>query len=197
MRLSRQREIARKALHLIAIVFPVAFAAGATRTMMLVTLGVLAATALAVELVRQRHPRSRELFTRTAGALLRVHERERLSGATWLVLSLLGAVLVLPKDVAIAAMWSAAAGDASAAIVGRSFGGWREDRVGKTLVGSLACLVVSWWGIFAIAHLPLAESIVGATAAAAGERPTSPLDDNVRIVIACAVAILLWRIVFS
>jgi dolichol kinase len=160
-------------------------------------LGALSVAALAIELVRRRHSPARELFLRVTGSLLRLHEHERLSGATWLALSLLGAVVLLPPGVAVAAMWCVTAGDASAALIGRAFGARLEGGSGKTVTGSAACLVVSWAGILAIAHLPLAESIVGATAAAMAERPTHPVDDNVRIVIASAGAILLWRIVFS
>ncbi len=197
MRLSLGRELTRKTLHLVAVIFPVAYASGVPRSVMSIVLGMLAATALAVELVRQRHAPARERFLRVTGSLLRVHERERVSGATWLALSLLGAVLVLPADVAVAAMWCVTAGDASAAIVGRAFGSRWERGDGKTLTGSTACVLVSWIGILTIAHLSLAESIVGAGAAALGERPHRPLDDNVRIVIASAGAILLWRIAFS
>jgi len=182
---------------MVATIFPVAYASGVSRGVMTVALGLLSATALGIELVRQRHAPSRELFLRATGALLRVHEREQLSGASWLVLSLLAAVLILPADVAVAGMWCVTAGDASAAAVGRAFGPLWERGGGKTLTGSLACFLVSWLGLLAIAHLSLAESIVGAGAATLGERPRHPLDDNVRIVVASAGAILLWRIAFS
>lgn len=197
MTLSLQLELTRKAIHLIAIIFPIAYALGVSRVSVAGALMLAALTALLIELGRRRQPAMREWFTRTTSILLRAHEHDGLSGATWLVLSLLGSVLLLPRDIAVAAMWAVAAGDASAAVVGRAFGRHPIGATAKTLEGSAACLLVTFAGALIIAHLSVGESIVSAMAATLAERPTRPLDDNVRIVIAVAVAILLWRIAFS
>ena len=192
-----RHELARKAIHLTAVVFPLAYAAGVERRTLVMVLGLATATALIIEITRLRHERTRQAFTRATGRLLREHEHHRFSGATWLVLALLGAVLLFPKDVAIAAMWAAAAGDAIAALVGRAFGRHRFGRHGKSAEGSAACFFAVLIGSLAIAHLSLAESIVSAVTSAGAELPNRPWDDNVRIAALTGSAILLWRIAFS
>lgn len=192
-----RHELARKAIHLTSVVFPIVYAAGIERRTLLTVLAVAAVVALVIEFARARHERTRQAFARATGPLLREHEHHRLSGATWLVLSLLGAVALFPKDVAIAAMWAAAAGDAVAAIFGRAFGRFRIGAMGKSVEGSAACFFVVLIGSSTIAHLSLGESIVSAITSAGAEFPSRPWDDNVRIAALTGSAILLWRIAFS
>jgi dolichol kinase len=194
---SLRHELARKAIHLTAAVFPLGYAAGMARGVLIAVLVVLAAVALIVEVARARHERTRQAFTRATGPLLRPHEGSRISGATWLVLALLVAVVVFPRDVAIAVMWAATVGDALAALFGRAFGQLRLGSAGKTLEGSAACFAATLTGSLAIAHLSLAESIVSAITSSAAEFPSRPWDDNVRVVVFAGSAILLWRIAFS
>jgi len=117
--LTLRRELARKALHVTSAVVPVAYATGVPRAVLLPLLLALVAVAAAVELARRRSDRARERFLRATGLLLRAHEHQRLSGATWLLVSFALAVALYPRAVAVAAMWGVAIGDASAAVVGR------------------------------------------------------------------------------
>ena len=194
---SLRHELARKAIHLGAVVFPLAYAAGVGRRVLVAVLAVLTTVALVIEVARARHERTRQAFTRATGPLLREHEHHRLSGATWLVLAFLGAAIAFPRDIAIAAMWAAAVGDSAAALFGRAFGRLRWGPVGKSLEGAVACFSVVFLGSLTIAHLSLAESIVSAVTSALAEFPTRPWDDNVRITAVTGSAILLWRIAFS
>ena len=95
----------------------------------------------------------------------------------------------------LAAVWADAgapvaegSGDPAAAIVGRALSptGGR-----KTWAGSIACAVCSaigvWWLTSAT---PMAALAVGALAAVV-ERPTRPLDDNVRVTAATGL-LSLW-----
>ena len=153
--------------------------------------------ALAVEIGRARHPRTRELFHQATGVLLRPHEHSQWSGATWLVLAFLGSVAFYPPSVAVAAMWAVGVGDATAALIGHSIGRFRIGWSGKTLEGGIACFAATLLGALFVARLSVGESIVAAIAAAVAEAPQRPLDDNVRIAIAVGGGILLWRMVFS
>ena len=167
------------------------------------------AVALAVELARARHGATRIVFTRVTGRLLRLHEHERWSGATWLLLAFLGATVVAPRDVAISAMWAIAVGDAAAAMVGRavarrtSLRGRRSqhsprvDESSKTFAGSAACFALTLMGALVVARVTVTESLIAAAAATAAERPSTRLDDNLRIAAAVVGGILLWRIMFS
>jgi dolichol kinase len=222
-RLSLRREVARKALHLVFVVVPVAYAFGLPRRWLVTALGAAALVAVIIELARARHAATRERFVRWVGALLREHEHAKWSGATWMVLSMLGLAALAPRGVAVAAMWAISAGDAAAALVGRAFerrgeggdvtrrpalttqpesGGSMgvqsaERRGGKTIRGSAACFVVSLAGALLLARLSPVESVVAAVLATVAERFGERVDDNVRIAAAVALGILLWHKMFS
>jgi dolichol kinase len=142
-----------------------------------------------------RHEKSRTVFGASVGRLLRVHETQGLSGATWLVIALLMAVLLFPRDIAIAAMAAVAVGDAAAAIVGRAL--TRHAGEGKSLAGSVACFGASASMALAIAHFTWPEALIAGILAAVAERPSRPLDDNLRIAVSVGCGILLWRMGFS
>ena len=190
-------ELTRKALHVVWAVVPVAYALGVRREIVLLGLGVACVIAIITEIARARSPVIGAHFRRRTGVLLRHHEHGRWSGATWLLLSFLLSALIFDRPTAIAAMWAVAVGDAVAAIVGRTIGRHRIGRSTKTIEGSIACAVITAAGAFAVASLGPAQSIVAGIAAALGEWPAGPLDDNMRIGLAVGVGILLCRMAFS
>lgn len=194
-RLSFQREITRKGVHLLSTAVPISYGAGLSRLVVAWALGVALAVALSVELARFRSVRARVAFHSRLGALLREHEWHTSSGATWLILALLIAALVFPRDVAIAAMCAVALGDAAAAIVGRATSGRATSD--KSFAGSAACLVASAIAALLIAHFAWWEALIVGILAALAERPRGPIDDNLRIVLAVGCGILLWRMGFS
>lgn len=196
--LALRQELARKALHLSTVVIPAAYAAGMPRATLLAILAALAIGALLVELLRTRHAATRAMFLRATGSLLREHEHARWAGATWLLLAFLIAVAAFARDVATAAMVGVSLGDAAGAIVGRA---WSHRRAahgaGKTWAGTVACLAATAIGAWAIAGLAVVQALLAGALAAAAERPRIALDDNLRIVLAVGVGILLWRFAFS
>lgn len=190
-------ELTRKALHISWAIVPIAYALGVPRQVVLFALAIACVIALAIEIGRARSTSFRAVFTRHTGILLRQHEHQRWSGATWLLLSFLVSVLVLEPPVAIAAMWAVSVGDAAAAIVGRTIGRHRLGRSVKTIEGSLACALITFAGALGIAQLAPMPSAVAGIMAALGEWPAGPLDDNMRIGLAVGGGILLWRMAFS
>jgi dolichol kinase len=200
-RLSLRQEVARKALHLVFVVVPLSYAFGFPRRLLVLALGAASVAAVTIELARAWHSPTRERFARWVGVLLREHEHTRWSGATWLVLSMLGLAALAPRQAAIAAMWAISAGDAAAALVGRAFdresAAAPERRVHKTIRGSIACFLMSLVGALALARLSPVESVVAALLATAAERPRGWVDDNVRIAVVVSVGILLWHKTFS
>jgi dolichol kinase len=192
-RLPLRAELARKALHAVTAVLPIGLALGWTdqRTLRIV-LASAAVCALAIEALRASWPAFAKRFAWAVGGLLRTHETAALTGATWLALAMALVLWFAPLNAAIAALWAAALGDAAAAVVGRSATRLRQRPVtGKTLIGSAAALAVTATGVFWLtpASVPVALSL-GAVAAAA-ERPAIPLDDNLRIALAVALAATL------
>lgn len=194
--LTLRRELARKAIHLQSVAIPASYALGMPRILLLAALLVLVIAAIGVEVARWRSPQVRAWFVRAFAPLLREHEHAGLAGATWLVMAFFLAVLLLPRDIAIATTWAVAAGDASAAIVGRWVGRHRLTTSSKTLEGSLGCALVSCVGAWAVAGLPIGSSLVAAGLAALAEWPGRPLDDNVRMVAVVGGGILLWQLLF-
>ena len=195
--LALRHELARKALHLTSATVPVAYALGVPRAVLLPFLGTLVALALVVEVVRRRSARGRRAFVRATAPLLRAHEREGRAGATWMLVAFALAVWLLPRATAIAATWAVAVGDASAAIVGRSLGRVRIGAHGKSLEGSLACLVATALGVAVVAKLGPAAALAAGVAAAAAELPGRPLDDNVRVAAAVALAVTAVEVVLA
>lgn len=186
-------ELARKALHLLTAALPLAWVAGTVTTAQLravLTSAVL--VALTIELLRRNSAAVGRQFMAMVGPLLRGHETQALTGATWLAIAMTAVVWVAPERAAVAALWAAAVGDASAAIVGRSVAALRNAPQGKkSWVGSLAAVVSTAIGchLLAQASWPVAFGL-GAVAAIA-EYPRRPLDDNLRVATAVAVAAVL------
>ena len=179
------------------VVVPVAYAFGTSRGVILLGLAIACVVAIVVELVRNWSRPAGAAFRRATGLLLREHEHNGWSGATWLLLSFLLAVLLFDAPVAIAAMWAVAVGDAVATIVGRTIGRHRIGKSPKTIEGSVACAAAAAIGALMVAGLDPALSIAAGLAAATAEWPTSPLDDNLRIGLGVGGGILLCRMVFS
>jgi dolichol kinase len=188
--------MARKGLHLLSAAFPLGYSLGISRTVVLWTLFAVLGIAAVVELARARSGYARSLFDARLGTLLREHERNGLSGATWLILALFVTTVVFPKDVAIAAMSAVCLGDAFAAIIGRVSNPWRTpDR--KSFAGSSACFTVSAIAAYVMAEFPWRDALLSGVLAAAAEHPRRPMDDNFRIALAVGCGILLWRMGFS
>lgn len=190
-----RQELGRKAIHATTAVIPVVYAAGAPRTAVVGLLGALAAIAALVELGRRFVPRGQARFTALVGPLLRPHEhRGGIAGATWLLASYLGAALVAPPAVAVAAMWAVAAGDSAAAVVGRLVGRVRLPN-GKSLEGALAMCAMTAAGAWGLAGWPWPFALGVGTAAALAELPSGPLDDNVRVTVSCVtLGILMFNV---
>jgi len=188
-----RQELARKAIHLSSAVIPVAYAMGAPRRVVLLVLAVLGLVALIVELARFRSTRARSLFVRVFGRLLREHEHAGWSGASWLLVAYVLAVVLFPRAVAVAAMLAAAFGDASAAIVGRAASAARARRTGivsrrKTFAGSAACATITAIAAFGIAGIALPSAVLAGLLASAAERwDVLRVDDNVRVAIAAGI----------
>jgi dolichol kinase len=192
-----RHELARKSIHLASSAVPVAYAAGLARPVLLAALGVAGAVALTVEVARRRSTRVRAAFDGAVGVLLRAHERDRWSGATWMCAAYALAVAAFPRAEAVAAMLAVAVGDAAAAVVGRAAGARRAARAtargavpssAKTWEGSAACAAATTLAALLVARLPAAGALACGAAAALAERPRGPLDDNVRVAAAAGAA---------
>jgi dolichol kinase len=191
-------EAARKALHMAASVFPLAYSAGAPRITLIAVLGLTLSVAVVVELARRRVPAVGMRFDWFFGAMLRTNERSAfrrdghaaITGATWLALALLGAVALLNRAPAVAAMWCATAGDPAAALVGIWWSNRRRTAAPahKSIAGSVACGIVAFIGIRFIAGFAWPAALGLGGVAMLAERFSAPVDDNLAIVAFVGVA---------
>lgn len=188
---SFRRELARKAIHLSSTAVPIALAVGVERRVALAVLGALALIAVLVEAARAASTTIGARFDAVFHPLLRAHESRRVTGATWLLSAMFGAVLLLPRDAAIVATWAAAVGDAAAALIGMRFGRTRSPRDGKSLEGSAACLLATLAGALLLARIGAGAALLAAMAATVAERLPWPHDDNIRIIAAVGVTMMI------
>jgi dolichol kinase len=193
--LSLRHELVRKALHLGAAVFPLAYAFGASRVLITVALAAVSTIAAVTELLRHTSATFGAVFDTRFGPLLRAREKTRVTGATWLAVSCFVAAAVLSRNAAIAAMWCATVGDPAATIIGK----WVNNSSkpgdqdgGKTIAGSVGCAVASFAGVWMVAgYAPAIAIVIGSVAAVAESMPVR-IDDNLRVATAAgAIAQLL------
>lgn len=188
---ARGRELPRKTLHLLTVSVPVALRLGMPQQIVAGVLVTLFGAACAVEVARRRSTAFAGRFERTVGFMLREREAAHdITGATWLLATFAITCLAAPLTVAIAATWAGAAGDSAAAVVGRAWSRARGGQ-GKTIAGSLACVLATAAGAWGLGGFGVASAALIGLAAAAAERPAIALDDNVRVTAAAAVAAAL------
>jgi len=185
-------ELKRKAIHLASLSIPIAYYASPAAWTRNWERALLASVivSLAIEVFRLNHPRTRNVFRHFFGELLRNHEEASLLGSTYLLIALLLTLHLFEKQVAVLALGFLIIGDTVAAIVGKSMG-----RIalfgGKTLEGSLSCLLVCYGLTLLMPGIPIHVGIVGAVTATLFELLPIPLDDNFRIPLSAGFAMEL------
>ena len=143
----------------------------------------LAAAGVLFEIVRIRVPRLGDLLARAVPAF-RPEESRRPSGAFWLLVGFAAAAWV-PVPGPAAGVLVGAVADPAASIVGGRWGGG----VPKSWIGTAAALVAAA-ALLAALGLSFESVMAGSLAAAALERWSRPVDDN--LVIAPGVAAVVW-----
>lgn len=142
----------------------------------------------AIDLWRFRSATGDRLFWKYLGPLAGEKERRGPNTSLYYAAALLLSVLVFPRYAAIGAVVSLAAGDPTAAIVGRRWG--RIRIAGKSIEGAAANALVS----FALIRIFVPSSAIAAAGALAGAIieivPVPHLDDNVTVPLAAGCAML-------
>lgn len=150
------------------------------RPHMVTGLAILVFFAFLVEWARFQIRWARYYFLRRTRSMLRRHERRRFSGATYMALGYLGALLIFPLPIAVLAMLYNGLGDAAAAVAGKRWGR-RRASWGKSLEGLMAGFTVNLLLGLAIPGVPVPAALAGAAAAAVLEFLPLPMDDNLRV----------------
>lgn len=197
-------EVARKALHLIALVIPVA-ALIIGRQLSIILLIPLCLVAVSADVLRTRNAAVNDFISRYLGFMMRSNELPGLggpvvlNGATWVLLSAAVLAIFFPLHVGMVAFIVFMISDAAAALVGRRVGRRHWPRSRRTVEGSLAfmftgiVLYAMWigslhWAIFVVVIL-----------GAAAEAVPRPFNDNIRVPILMALTmhILSPHVAFS
>ncbi len=201
--LSYRTELQRKAIHLGALVLPLAMLLLPVATAR-VALAALAALAVTLDVARQRVPRVRELLIDNVfGWMMRPEELPPpgaplvLNGAAWMCLSAALCAWLLPLAVGAAALAMLMLGDAAAALVGRRWGRHKWPGTPKSVEGSLAYVVAAFATGLAVVAWPgaglTAGSVgLGAVVGAAIEALPIPVNDNLRVPILSGL--VMWLV---
>ena len=184
-------ELQRKAIHLGALVLPLAILAlpaGPVR----IGLAGLGVAAVALDVARQRVPAVRRLLVdRAFGWMMRPEELPEaggplvLNGAVWMCLSAAACAWAFPPAVAAAALAMLMVGDGAAAVVGRRVGRTKWPGSPKSVEGSAAYVAAAF-----AAGLAVAACAVGAVVGAALEALPIPVNDNFRVPLLSGLAML-------
>jgi dolichol kinase len=173
-------ERGRKTIHYLTIFIPVIYYFWVEKIPAVIILAIVTALMIIAELLRLYVPFFRNFYNRFFGYMTREHEHNNhITGATNILIGLLIAVSLFPKEIAVASMLFLSAGDPTACLIGMSFG---RVKIGtKTLEGTLAfitiSLLVTWW----IPNVPFWVKAIGAVTAGGLELFHGKLDDNLLI----------------
>jgi len=184
-----RHELIRKAIHISMSVLPLSlFALGRDLGTILIATALTAA--IVIDVVRLRSEPVRRFFERVFGKSLRPHEKYELTGSTFMGISALLCVVLFTVPIAVTALLFLTIGDSAAALVGMKWG--RTTLVpGKTLEGTLACLVSCCIIGIVVPGVPFIAGITGALVASTVELlGIGTLDDNFGIPILSALA--MW-----
>lgn len=192
-------ELKRKAVHLVALIIPLAiWLLG--NALALALLAGFSLLALGADVLRVRSRAFARFLYRLVGFMMRPEECPpvggplALNGATWVLLSATLLLLLFPVDITILAFTAFMIADAAAAVVGRRWGRRRWTGTTRTAEGSTAFLAVSVLVMLPFGWIPASVTILSSVAGAAAEIPSRPLNDNIRVPLVMGAVIYFARL---
>ena len=185
--------IERRLFHmLVGSMFPVA-ALYLEEGLLLLLLLTAATAMVAGDAARLMIPFLNRLIYSLFGRVLRESEKNRVTGASYMILGTLGSFAIFPRDVAVLAVLFTSVGDPVAGLVGVRASGWRV--FGKSPLGS-AAMAVAGLGVAGLLHAAGEISfgwtvVAGALAAAVVELLPLRVDDNLRVPLASGAVMVV------
>ena len=176
-------EFMRKSIHIMSISLPIMYRyifLNDKKITILVLLGLII-TSITIELFRLQNKNFRKYFLLFFGIMLRKHEINNLTGASYLLVSAIICVAFFPADIAFVAMAFLSIGDTFAALIGMNYGKRKFKNSPKSFEGTLACFITTFsFGVFFVDPV---IAFWGAISASIIELVNIPVDDNVKIPI--------------
>ena len=187
--------LTRKLIHLAMAILP---AAGwwLSHSLALMLTAAMLGASVVIEVARRWWPWCNRLLWRLLPTVFRKAEAHRVLGSTWFAVGALLSLLAFGRNIGGTAVLFLAWGDPVAEIVG---GRWGPVGQGKTVVGSLGCLVacvVAGFVGVGLGGLSPWAALLGAVVATMVERWSPPPNDNqwIPVTSGLAVAVAQWLI---
>ncbi|MFW5909044.1 MAG: diacylglycerol/polyprenol kinase family protein [Desulfosalsimonas sp.] len=183
-------EIRRKILHLVALVIPFGILYMPRHAAVFLFVP-LAAAMLAGELLRKKYPFLQNLFLKIFGMVLRVSEKEKITGGTYFFVAGAICLLIFDPPIAFTVMAFIIVGDAAAALAGMKFGRLRAPW-GKSVEGALASLLacITFWALFP--EIDAVPAIAGAMITGLLEFLPLRINDNLFVPLICGLILQTW-----
>ncbi len=191
--ISFQNELIRKATHMGALVIPAGYyLLQLDRSTMLALMVPITCLMILIDISRLRRWAFWNRFaSRLISPIVRGHENAGdFTGATYILTTVCLTVALYDKPIVIAALAFIIVGDTLAALIGRKFGRHKWFR-GKSIEGSVACLVGCLIVALMVPDIALYVSLLGAVVAAFVEALPLGIDDNVTVPILSGLAMTL------
>ena len=178
----QKRELYRKSIHISSLILPLSYRYifHYRRKEFFLIIIPLTLIALIIEIIRLEHRTFKRIFLNFFGIILRKHELNNFTGATYLMISTIICIAIFPDYIAFLSLAFLAIGDTLAAVIGIPFGKRKLFGSNKSLEGSIACFVASFFFgmLFTFPEISPIIPFIGALAATFSELA---VDDNIKI----------------
>ena len=185
----RSQEVIRKAIHLTSSLIPLSYWFLFERDITLQIVIILALGFLTVDYLRLKSTAIGKMFMRVFGLALRSHEKQKLTGATYVFTGSVVAIFLFPKGIAVPALLILSISDTLAALIGIPFG--KHKFLKKSLEGSAAFFISTLLILGIYFPETLLINIFVATIVTLAEAYPMNLDDNFLIPILSGVLLSL------
>ena len=167
------------------------------KSIVIIYLSSVAAFFLSFEFLRFKSVKLNDWFLKNFRFMVVKKEKSSIVGSTYILLSSIFVITIFPRELAVLAVLFLSIGDPTATIVGRLWGRTKLSG-GKTLQGSLACLIsclIIGFVIQAAAQMSLTVLLVigGSLAATLSESFSFKVNDNLAMPIGSATVMWLLQ----
>ena len=169
-------ELVRKAIHLTSSAIPLSYWFLFERVDILRGVIFLALGFLTAEYLRLNSKSVEKIFLTVFGSALRQHEKENLTGATYVFTGAVLCIFLFPKEIAVPSLLILSISDTFAALIGIPFG--KHKFLKKSLEGSLTFFAFTMLILLLFFPGQIALSLIVASIVTLAEAYPMNLDDN-------------------
>lgn len=199
--LSYAGEVGRKTLHLLALSIPLgAWWIGMPDALYL--LAPAALLAVAADVARAYSETFNAVIRWIFGALMRAEELPatrtgvRFNGATCVLVGAALMVSLFPLRIAVPVLVMTMLADAAAALVGRRWGRHRWGTLASTMEGTAAFVATGLSIMAFFSSITFGPAAAGVLMGAAIEALPLPVNDNIRVPVGAALAVIVCEVLF-